>query len=107
MEVLVDAGCNTAAKSIKTGETGVDVAQRKGHDAVVLRLRRLLFERKAERKTIALKKEAKRLIAQGGLRVNLEPCDAADHELSASDILHNKLIWLKKGKKKNHIIFID
>lgn len=60
-----------------------------------------------ETQAIASKKEAKRLIAQGGLRVNLEPCDAADHELSTSDILHNKLIWLKKGKKKNHIVFVD
>ena len=65
------------------------------------------FQKRMREKKRQEKKEAKRLIAQGGLRVNLEPCEAAEQELNASDILHNKLIWLKKGKKKNHIVFVD
>ena len=47
MQLLVDAGCDTAAASSE-GETGLDVAQRHGHEAVAQRLRRLLFERKAD-----------------------------------------------------------
>ena len=53
------------------------------------------------------KKEARRLIQQGGLSINLEPCDSPDRTLDLKDLLNDKLIWVKKGKRKNHIVYLE
>ena len=56
MEILVDAGCDTAAKNVN-GDSGMAIARRKGHDAVVTRLQELLDEHEAA----SLKHEAREL----------------------------------------------
>jgi tyrosyl-tRNA synthetase len=53
------------------------------------------------------KKEARRLIQQGGLRINLQACESPDTVLGPEDILNDTLIWVKQGKRKNHIVYVD
>ena len=66
-----------------------------------------LVEFLAEVGAVSSKKEARRLLQQGGLRINLEVCDSHEQVVGAEQILHQKLIWVKKGKRKNHIVFVD
>eukprot|EP01045_Picozoa_sp_COSAG04_P017233 COSAG04_NODE_1508_length_6503_cov_4.125547_5_plen_588_part_00 len=61
MEMLVDAGCDTSAK-LSNGMTATDiaklVAEEDNDDALLNRLRELLYERKTQQKVGALEKEA-------------------------------------------------
>lgn len=61
----------------------------------------------AETGAVPSKKEGRRLIQQGGLKVNLKTCQSQEQTLSSSDALGEKLIWVKKGKQSNHIVFIE
>lgn len=60
----------------------------------------------AESGAVPSKKEARRLMQQGGLRLNLQVCQSPDQMVTADDVLHQKLIWVKKGKQSNHIIWV-
>jgi tyrosyl-tRNA synthetase len=55
---------------------------------------------------VSSKKEARRLIQQGGLRINLKVCQSTEHTLQTKHVLSQKLIWVKKGKRHNHIVFV-
>lgn len=61
----------------------------------------------AETGAVPSKKEARRLMQQGGLRINLEVCQSPEQSLGTDDVLSQKLIWIKKGKRKNHIVFVN
>ncbi len=53
------------------------------------------------------KKEARRLLQQGGVKINLESCRTEEQSVNANHALGGKLIWVKKGKQTNHIVFIE
>lgn len=53
------------------------------------------------------KKEARRLLQQGGLKINLKTCQSPEQTVGTDHALDGKLIWVKKGKQNNHIVFID
>ncbi len=53
------------------------------------------------------KGSARRLISQGGLRVNDRPWDDPDAALSADDTLFDRAILLRIGKNKYHLLLVD
>ncbi len=54
----------------------------------------------------ASKGEVKRLITEGGLRINLEKCTSPDTQISRKDLLKDKYLIVQRGRKKFQIIYI-
>ncbi|MCB9231807.1 MAG: tyrosine--tRNA ligase [Bacteroidia bacterium] len=53
------------------------------------------------------KSEARRMIQQGGLKINLAAWDSFDAQINHSNLFDGKLIWIKKGKKHDHIVYLQ
>ncbi|MFN8672998.1 MAG: tyrosine--tRNA ligase [Candidatus Sericytochromatia bacterium] len=52
----------------------------------------------------ASKGEAKRLIQQGGLKINKDKFDGIDKDVNSEFLLQNKFILIQKGKKNYHLV---
>ncbi len=55
----------------------------------------------------ASKGEARRMIQGGGVRINLDVRRAVESQVSMRHVLEEKLIWIKIGRKKNHIVYVE
>jgi tyrosyl-tRNA synthetase len=55
-------------------------------------------------KVFSSKSEVRRLIKEGGLNINQEKVTSQDRNVDTSDLLNNKYILIRKGKKKYFII---
>ncbi len=53
------------------------------------------------------KGDARRLVAQGGLSINNVKADGLDREISADDLIDNRLIILRSGKKKYFLLKVE
>jgi tyrosyl-tRNA synthetase len=53
------------------------------------------------------RKDAKRAINEGGIYLNGQRITEADFVPSDSDLLHNKYLLLRRGKKLWHLIFVS
>ena len=53
------------------------------------------------------RKDAKRAISEGGIYLNGQRVTEADFVPSDSDLLHNKYLLLRRGKKLWHLIFVS
>lgn len=58
-------------------------------------------------KACTSKGEARRLIQQGGLKVNKEKFDNAEGTINADHLLKDKFILIQKGKKNYHLVNIE
>lgn len=58
-------------------------------------------------KACASKGEARRLMQQGGLRVNKEKFDNAEGLINAEFLLKDKFILIQKGKKNYHLVTVE
>lgn len=58
-------------------------------------------------KACASKGEARRLIQQGGLKVNKEKFDNVEGTINADYLLKDKFILIQKGKKNYHLVNIE
>lgn len=58
-------------------------------------------------KACASKGEARRLMQQGGLRVNKEKFDNAEGVINADFLLKDKFILIQKGKKNYHLVTVE
>ncbi len=56
---------------------------------------------------LASKGEAKRLITQGGLKINKDKFDDLEGSVGSSHLLSDKLILIQKGKKNYHLIKVS
>lgn len=52
------------------------------------------------------KGEVRRMINDGGLRINLEKCTSYEATIGADDLLKGQFVIVQKGKKKFHIVYV-
>lgn len=58
-------------------------------------------------KATTSKAEARRLIQQGGLKINKEKFDNAEGIINSDHLLQNKFVLIQKGKKNYHLVLVN
>ncbi len=63
-----------------------------------------LIDLLAESKATASKGEAKRLVLEGGVKINKELVNNLEQKFTTSDLMHNTFLLIQIGKKKYHLV---
>lgn len=61
----------------------------------------------AETGVFKSKGEARRMIQQGGLKINSEKCESPELAINSNDLLNDSYMLIQQGKKKKFILYVE